>query len=123
MQINTAISTLKALAQDSRMKVFRLLVRCGAAGLPAGKIAQKLSMNQTTLSRHLAMMQQVGLVSRQRHAQQIIYKVEFETARVLFRYLMEDCCAGDAGMVVDPGFMATNDAVNRPRSIYEGKNK
>ncbi len=109
MQIDTAISTLKALAQESRMNVFRLLVRHGSSGMPAGKIAERLTLNQTTLSRHLTMMEQVGLVTRERRAQQIIYKVKFETAQALVKYLMEDCCAGDARVVVDASFPAMGD--------------
>lgn len=102
------------------MNVFRLLVRCGTSGMPAGKIAERLAINQTTLSRHLAMMEQVGLVTRERQAQQIFYKVEFDTARELFKYLMEDCCAGDAGVVVDARFSRAGGETDNPVQTYEG---
>lgn len=86
---------MAALAQDTRLEVFRLLVRMGDAGLAAGKIADRLSANGTTLSRHLAVMEQAGLVSKERQARQIIYRVNFDAVRGLFAYLLEDCCAGD----------------------------
>ena len=83
------------------MRVFRLLVRHGCSGLPAGQIATELAVNGTTLSRHLAVMEQAGLVKRSRKAQQLIYSVDFATTRDLFKYLMEDCCAGDPRVLAD----------------------
>lgn len=95
MKINEAISALGALAQDTRMRVFRLLVRHGNTGLPAGRIAEELGVNATTLSRHLAQMESAGLVGSERQMRSIIYRVDFEAARALMSFLMEDCCASD----------------------------
>lgn len=86
---------MKALSQETRLEVFRLLVPQGFAGLPAGKIASALDVNQTTLSRHLATLEQAGLLLKERQAQQIIYRVNFAAMRDLVGFLMEDCCAGD----------------------------
>ncbi len=95
MKIEDVIITLKALSQETRLEVMRLLVRHGSEGLSAGSIADSLIVNQTTLSRHLAQMEAAGLVSRERQAQQIIYRVNFSMMQALMGYLMEDCCAGD----------------------------
>lgn len=98
MQINDAISILSALAQDTRMRAFRLLVRFGDEGLPAGRIATELDVNSTTLSRHLAQMEAVGLLTSRRDARQVIYRPDFDVMRSLMAYMMEDCCAGELGL-------------------------
>jgi len=95
MKINTSITQLSALAQTTRLETFRLLVKRGEAGLPAGEIASKLNVNVTTLSRHLAVMENAGLLTRERCARQIIYRVAFGAVRGLFTFLLEDCCASD----------------------------
>jgi len=95
MKISETIDQLAALAQETRLEVFRLLVRMGDKGLPAGEIAEALAVNGTTLSRHLATMENAGLVSKERRSRQIIYRVNFGAVRGLFTTLLEDCCAGD----------------------------
>jgi ArsR family transcriptional regulator len=100
MQMNEATSILSALAQDTRMRVFRLLVRFGQDGLPAGRIADELKVNATTLSRHLAQMEAVGLVTSRRDARQVIYRPDFAVMQGLMGYLMEDCCAGEVRLPV-----------------------
>ena len=99
MKFNETIGSLSALAQETRLRVFRLLVRMGEAGLPAGKIAAELGVNATTLSRHLALMESAGLLKSERNVRQIIYRVDFPAVRGLFAFLLEDCCAGDARIV------------------------
>ncbi len=103
MQINDAITILGALAQDTRMRVFRLLVRHGKEGLPAGRIATELGVNGTTLSRHLAQMEAVGLVRSRRDARQVIYRPDFTVMQALMGYLMEDCCAGEVNLPARSG--------------------
>ena len=95
MKMNETISQLSALAQETRLHVFRELVRAGNTGLPAGAIADRVEANATTLSRHLALMEQAGLLKKERKSRNIIYRVDFENVRSLFTFLMEDCCAGD----------------------------
>ena len=97
MKIKNAIQALKALSQETRLEVLRLLVRYGSTGLTAGKIADKLDANPTTLSRHLAQMEAASLISRERRAQQIIYRANFKSMQDLIGFLMEDCCAMDSG--------------------------
>jgi DNA-binding transcriptional ArsR family regulator len=92
MHIDSAIKTLSALAQKGRLSVFRLLVRSGADGLPAGEIARTLDVPHNTLSTQLTILANAGLVRSRRDGHSIIYTVEFETMRGLLTFLMEDCC-------------------------------
>lgn len=90
-----AIAALSALAQATRMQVFRLLVRHEPRGLPAGEIAQMLEVPQNTLSTHLATLTRAGLLSAQRQSRQIIYRADLAGMNALVAYLFEDCCAGE----------------------------
>jgi ArsR family transcriptional regulator len=94
MEINDAVTSLSALAQPSRLGVFRLLVKTGEAGLCAGEIAQRLDLPKTTLSFHLKELAQAQLVEAQRDGRSIVYRVRVEGIRELMGYLTEDCCQG-----------------------------
>lgn len=94
MEFNDAIERLGALAQKSRLEVFRLLVRAGDHGLPAGDIARTLDVPANTMSTHLAILAQAGLITSRREGRWIIYAVQFDGVRDLLAYLMEDCCRG-----------------------------
>ena len=94
MEILTATSAFAALAQETRLAAFRLLVRAGPAGLPAGEIARALETAPSTLSTHLGLLQRAGLVSAERRSRQIVYRADFEGAGALMRFLMKDCCKG-----------------------------
>jgi len=91
-----AAKNLSALAQQSRLEVFRLLVRCGIEGMPAGEIARALGVPHNTLSSQLSVLQNAGLVRSRRKSRSIIYRVDFEGTRNLLAYLLEDCCQGRA---------------------------
>lgn len=94
MDINTAVASLSALAQESRLAAFRLLVQAGDSGLPAGKIARALEIPHNTLSTHVATLAQAGLVRSRREGRSIIYSIDFDGTRELMRFLLEDCCQG-----------------------------
>jgi DNA-binding transcriptional ArsR family regulator len=94
MDANTATRAFGALAQDSRLEAFRLLVRAGEDGLPAGEIARALAIPHNTLSSHLAILANAGLVASRRDGRSIIYRIDFEGTRALLAFLMEDCCQG-----------------------------
>ena len=94
MELNEAVSALSALAQPSRLEVFRLLVQTGEAGMCAGEIAERLEVPKTTLSFHLKELAQAGLVDAQRDGRSIFYRVRVEGIRGLMAYLTEDCCQG-----------------------------
>ncbi|MDE0704728.1 MAG: metalloregulator ArsR/SmtB family transcription factor [Rhodospirillaceae bacterium] len=94
MEINSATEAFAALSQETRLRTFRLLVRAGPAGLPAGEIARTLDTAPSTLSTHLGLLQRAGLVSSERRSRQVVYRADFDGAGALMRFLMEDCCKG-----------------------------
>lgn len=92
--LRQASAALAALAQETRLAVFRLLIGVGPAGLPAGAVARELGVAPATLSHHLAELEHAGLVRRWRIERQILYAVDLVGTRHLLAYLIEDCCAG-----------------------------
>lgn len=94
MEIEQTIAALSALAQRSRLGVFRLLVRCGPEGMPAGEIAEALKVPANTMSAHLAILNQAGLVNARRDGRSVVYTVDFDGMKTLMTFLMEDCCQG-----------------------------
>jgi len=94
MDKTTALLALSALGQDTRLEVFRLLVRAGAEGVPAGEIATRLGTVQNTMSAHLKVLDHAGLVRAEREGRTIRYVADMTGFRDLLAYLMEDCCNG-----------------------------
>ena len=94
MDIERAVTGLSALAQQSRLSAFRLLVRAGVDGMAAGDIARALGVPNNTLSSHLAVLQHAGLIQSERQGRSIRYRVELEGVRSLLDFLVEDCCQG-----------------------------
>jgi DNA-binding transcriptional ArsR family regulator len=94
MDKSRALSGLAALGQDTRLEVFRLLVRAGAKGVPAGEIASRLGAVQNTMSAHLRVLDHAGLVRAERDGRIVRYVAEMTGFRDLLAYLMEDCCNG-----------------------------
>jgi DNA-binding transcriptional ArsR family regulator len=96
MESESAILALAALAQPTRLEVFRLLVRCEPEGRPAGEIALALAVPANTLSSHLAVLARAGLVTSERRSRSIIYRADLEGLRTLVLFLLKDCCGGRA---------------------------
>lgn len=96
MQASQAVTALSALAQETRLAVFCLLVRAGPEGMPAGEIAQDLAVRPNTLSTHLTILEHAGLLGSRREGRSIIYAADYDRMRWLLGFLMEDCCAGRA---------------------------
>lgn len=94
METKDAIVAFAALAQESRLKAFRLLVRSGAQGLPAGEIARRLGVPHNTMSTHLAALTQAGLLTSRREGRTVTYAVDLAGTRALLAFLLEDCCQG-----------------------------
>jgi ArsR family transcriptional regulator, arsenate/arsenite/antimonite-responsive transcriptional repressor len=94
MKTPDALNALAALSHGTRLEVFRLLMREGAIGLPAGQIAERLEVAPSTLSPHLAQLERAGLVTSARDERRIIYAVKIEGMRALLTYLTEECCGG-----------------------------
>ncbi len=89
-----AVAALGALAQESRLDIFRMLVATGPEGLPAGAIGERLKLPSPTLSFHLNQLRFAGLVSSRRESRSIIYSANFAAMRGLMSYLTEQCCGG-----------------------------
>jgi ArsR family transcriptional regulator len=96
MEQRQIIEALAALAQETRLNIFRLLVRTGPDGLPAGQIADALELPATTLSFHLNQLRQAGLIDYRRESRSLIYAAEYDAMDGLISYLTENCCQGDA---------------------------
>ena len=92
MEKSDAVAALAALAQDSRLDVFRLLVQAGPAGLPAGKIGDALGLPSATLSFHLNQLRQPGLIGFRRQGRSLIYAADYDAMHALLAYLTENCC-------------------------------
>ena len=94
MQLPAAVDALSALAHGHRLAVFRLLVRAGAEGLPAGEIAREVGALPSTLSTHLTILSHAGLIRSRRDGRSVIYSADYEGMRALLGFLVADCCAG-----------------------------
>ncbi len=96
MEASHAVAALSAIAQDTRLAAFRLLVQAGPDGLPASRIGDRLDLPLPTLSFHLGQLRQAGLVSSRRQGRSIIYTANYATMNELVGYLSENCCRGAA---------------------------
>jgi DNA-binding transcriptional ArsR family regulator len=96
MEKSEAIAALAALAQDSRLDVFRLLVQAGPEGMAAGQIGERLGLPSATLSFHLNHLKQSGLVKCRRESRSLMYIAEYAAMTRLLAYLTENCCQGDS---------------------------
>jgi DNA-binding transcriptional ArsR family regulator len=94
MELNAAVVALSALAQEHRLALFRLLVQAGGDGLPAGMIAEKLGVPNSSLSFHLAQLRGAGLITQERQHRSLIYRANYPAMNGLVDYLTENCCAG-----------------------------
>lgn len=107
MKQDDAISALGALAHDHRLSVFRLLVQAGPDGLAAGEIARQLGLPNSSLSFHLAQLQQAGIAVQRRDGRSLIYSADYPAMEALLGFLTENCCAGAACMAPDDPTMET----------------
>lgn len=94
MEITAASKILESLAQPSRLRVFRLLVPTGAAGISAGEISKKLRIPPATLSFHLTHLTNARLIAARREGRSIYYSLRVSIIRQLLTFLMQDCCQG-----------------------------
>jgi DNA-binding transcriptional ArsR family regulator len=97
VEASEVVGALGALAQESRLAVFRLLVQRGPRGLAAGQIAERLGIPGPTLSFHLAQLGRAGLVRSRREGRSIIYGADYAVMQALIGYLTDNCCREDAG--------------------------
>jgi ArsR family transcriptional regulator, arsenate/arsenite/antimonite-responsive transcriptional repressor len=95
MEKQDVITALSALAQETRLDIFRLLVQAGTAGMAAGKIGERLGLASATLAFHLKELKHAGLVTVEREGRSLIYAARYPTMNALLGYLTENCCQGD----------------------------
>lgn len=94
MTNDIAVAALGALAQEHRLALFRLLVRAGDDGMPAGAIAQTLGLPNSSLSFHLTQLRNAGLIVQERQHRSLIYRADYHAMNALIGYLLENCCTG-----------------------------
>ena len=92
MESQQAVTALSALAQETRLEVFRLLVRRGPQGMAAGEAAARLDIPAPTLSFHLKELRLAGLVRRRREGRSVVYRPDFEAMNTLLAFLTRNCC-------------------------------
>lgn len=96
MDKTDVIQALSALAQDTRLDVFRLLVEAGPKGLAVGEIGESLSVPPATLNHHLTQMKQAGLVQVERDGRRLIHRADYERMSGLVSFLTNNCCQGSS---------------------------
>lgn len=108
MEIKDAVTALAALAQETRLTVYRALVQAGPDGLAAGRIADSLGVPAATLSFHLKELGNAGLIASRQSGRFVIYSANFDEMNALLGYLTEHCCAasGDACLTLADGAAA-----------------
>lgn len=94
MDSEHAILAFAALAQSTRLDVFRLLIEHEPQGLPAGDVARRLAVPHNTMSTHLAVLTRAGLIGAERHSRSIIYRARLDAVSALAGFLVQNCCAG-----------------------------
>lgn len=94
MEIEQVVSQLTALAQESRLRVFRALVQAGEKGLCAGDLSRTLEVAKPTMSFHLKELVNAGLLNSQKNGRSITYMLKVDAVRGLFDFLLQDCCQG-----------------------------
>ena len=113
MKTDNAVRALSALAQESRLAIFRLLVQSGPAGLAAGAIAEKLGLSPATLSFHLTQLSNAGLAKSRHEGRFIYYSADFLEMNSLVAFLTENCCGGNS---CGPGQRAVRAARKRAKT-------
>ena len=94
MKKTSALAGFGALSQETRLDIFRRLIRAYPKALPAGEIAADLDIPPSTLSTHLAILSRANLVTAERQGRTILYAADTEGAKALLTYLINDCCGG-----------------------------
>ncbi len=96
MNAAQVVGTLAALAHEHRLRIYRLLVEAGPAGLNAGTIAARLKLLPSSLTFHVQHLHRAGLVTQERNSRQLIYAADYGVMSGLVGYLTENCCAGNS---------------------------
>jgi len=92
MKTQEALIMFDALSQETRLKAFRLLVKAGPSGLPAGSLSEALGIPHNTMSFHLSHLSNAGIISSSKQGRSVIYSANFDATRDLISFMVEDCC-------------------------------
>lgn len=120
MEQDNAILALSALAQPTRLETFKLLVRHGPEGLPAGEIARALNVPQNTMSAHLSILSRAELVTSERQSRIILYRADITKLHELTLFLLKDCCDGNTELC-EPLIENFNICINNESSTHDPK--
>jgi DNA-binding transcriptional ArsR family regulator len=107
MEEKTVIQALAALAQPSRLRIFRALVVKGAEGLTPALLAQEMAMPANTLSFHLKELMHADLISQERSGRNLIYRAQFDRMNAVLAYLSQNCCQGEVCEVLPAALCTT----------------
>ncbi|MGJ4915212.1 ArsR/SmtB family transcription factor [Bradyrhizobium sp. HKCCYLRH2060] len=97
MKLDDAAARLEALGNTTRLKIYRALVRAGHAGMPVGRLQERLKIPASTLSHHVKTLVAVGLISQQRESTTLVCHAEYDVMRSLLGFLVSECCAEEQG--------------------------
>ncbi|CAL78803.1 putative transcriptional regulatory protein, arsR family; arsR1 [Bradyrhizobium sp. ORS 278] len=97
MKLDDAAARLEALGNTTRLKIYRALVRAGHAGMPVGKLQERLKIPASTLSHHVKTLVAVGLISQQREGTTLVCHAEYDVMRTLLGFLVAECCVEERG--------------------------
>jgi ArsR family transcriptional regulator len=112
-----AVRSFAALAQDTRLAIYRQLVETGPMGLSAGALAEALAVPAPTLSFHLAQLRSAGLITQQRSSRSLIYAVDIERMNDVIAFLSDRCCGGQPELCLPTSKRTTTDARPRRKSV------
>ena len=118
MKTTSAVAALAALAQETRLEIFRLLVQTGSDGLPAGHIGERLGLPSATLAFHLKELKNAGLATCTRNGRSLIYAAAYPAMNALLAYLTENCCQGES-VACGIGTTVCNPSTARPGVTHE----
>lgn len=118
MEIKTATTLLTALAQESRLTIYRLLVVHGPNGMAVGQIAEQLGIAAATLSFHLKELSHAGLISARQEGRFIYYAARFDEMQALISFLAEDCCGGQRCEISIDKANCSSQSCNNDQSSY-----
>lgn len=112
-----AVRSFGALAQETRLALYRRLVEAGPAGLSAGALAEALEVPAPTLSFHLAQLRGAGLITQQRSSRSLIYAVDVQRMNAVIAFLSDRCCSGQPELCLPKSTRTTTDARPRRKSV------
>ena len=101
MNSREALRALGAIAHEYRLEIYRLLVRQGPKGLPAGSIGERVGLAPSSLTFHLQALQRAGLIRQARESRQLFYSANYAAMNALVGYLTDECCAAGTASATD----------------------